>query len=184
MNEKEILVGNWWVLLLRGLFTLLFGFVAIAWPGLTLGVLVLAFALYILVEGVIDIFVGFTKIGKGGMWVLLFFMGLLQIAVGIFALKNPAISLAAVVLLIGFTFIVRGILEVVAAFDSSFSGSQRALYGIIGVLGVIVGFAVLKYPVAGSLIWVWVLGFYSLFAGPVLMAMAFELKHHLDTAKA
>ena len=47
-----ILVRQWWALILRGLFSALFGALALVWPGATLTSLILLFGLYSLVHGV------------------------------------------------------------------------------------------------------------------------------------
>jgi uncharacterized membrane protein HdeD (DUF308 family) len=51
------LVRNWWLVALRGVFTIIFGVGALLWPGLTLRVLILLFGSYALVNGI------FTVIG-------------------------------------------------------------------------------------------------------------------------
>ena len=44
---------NWWVYVMRGALALLFGLMALFWPGLTLDLLILVFGLYAIVEGII-----------------------------------------------------------------------------------------------------------------------------------
>ena len=46
---------NWWVLVLRGILGIVFGLIAYAMPGVTLGVLVLLFGAYALIDGVFAI---------------------------------------------------------------------------------------------------------------------------------
>ena len=45
------LARNWWLLLLRGIFAILFGALTFLWPGLTLITLVLLYGAYALVDG-------------------------------------------------------------------------------------------------------------------------------------
>ena len=37
----DVLVRNWWTLVLRGMLAILFGIMAWVWPGVTLGVLIM-----------------------------------------------------------------------------------------------------------------------------------------------
>ena len=54
----EAMTRNWGALAFRGLVAILFGIVAFAWPGLTIGVIVLLVAAFALVEGVINVVAG------------------------------------------------------------------------------------------------------------------------------
>ena len=47
-----LFAGRWWAVLLRGIIALAFGSLAFAWPGVTLGSLVLLFGTYALLDGV------------------------------------------------------------------------------------------------------------------------------------
>ena len=47
----DILAKNWWALALRGVIAILFAVTAFAMPGLTLTILVLFFAAYLIVDG-------------------------------------------------------------------------------------------------------------------------------------
>ena len=48
----EALSRYWWAVVLRGIAAILFGVVALVWPGPTVFVLVLLFGAYALVDGV------------------------------------------------------------------------------------------------------------------------------------
>jgi uncharacterized membrane protein HdeD (DUF308 family) len=49
---------NWWALLIRGIFPLVFGIMAFTMPGLTLTTLVLLFGIYAVVDGLSAVWVG------------------------------------------------------------------------------------------------------------------------------
>jgi len=65
----ELLLQSWWMLALRGAIALLFGFLALVWPGLTLLWLVTLFAAYALLGGVVSI-IGAVRNRQGdeGWW--------------------------------------------------------------------------------------------------------------------
>ncbi len=51
----QVLIRNWWALALRGVFGILFGLAAFLFPGITLGALILLFAIYAVLDGVFTI---------------------------------------------------------------------------------------------------------------------------------
>ena len=55
---------NWWALLLRGLLAVLFGFLALLLPGMTLWVLVLLFGSYAFVDGIFALVAGIRGTGS------------------------------------------------------------------------------------------------------------------------
>ena len=60
----------WWVILVRGILLVLLGIVMFAWPKATLLVFVVLFAAYLFVDGIMDIFEGFSerKAGQPSGW--------------------------------------------------------------------------------------------------------------------
>ncbi len=166
----------WWLLLLQGLFLILFGFVAIAWPGLTFVTLVFIFAIYILLSGVLNIIHSVIGTKDHQYWFLTLVLGIVEVSAGVYALNNPGISIAILVLLIGFTFIVRGVLGVISAFAPMYTDTHKLLLIVIGVLSVVAGIIVLRYPVAGTLAFTWVIGVYALIAGAIMIALSISVK--------
>ena len=68
----DALAKNWWLLLLRGIAAIIFGFLAFVWPGLTLLTLVLLYGAYAIVNGVLQslqLLPG-TRRGYAGGWLL------------------------------------------------------------------------------------------------------------------
>jgi len=66
------LTRNWWIVALRGVFAIIYGLMALVWPGLTLELLVLFFGAYMLMDGVFTFISAFTnRAGRERWWVLL-----------------------------------------------------------------------------------------------------------------
>jgi len=174
MEATKFLRTTWWLVLLQGLALLLFGLFAVIWPGLTLGALVVGFAVYLVVAGVINIISTLSGMSYLPLWFLRLVLAALEVGVGVYALRHLEMTAVTLVLLIGLVFIIRGILEVVSAMGDGFDGRHRSLTAILGVLGVVAGAVVWLYPGAAGLAFVWVLGIYGIVGGAFLMALAFE----------
>jgi hypothetical protein len=64
----SMLARNWWVLALRGVLAIIFGVLAIVWPGLTLLVLIALFGAYALVDGIFAVIAGIASYGQNERW--------------------------------------------------------------------------------------------------------------------
>jgi uncharacterized membrane protein HdeD (DUF308 family) len=113
---SRVLIANWWLLALRGLLGVIFGVVALAFPGSTILALVLLFSAYALVDGAFSVVAAIRAARQGQQWGLLTLQGVASIAAGVIAFLWPAITVLAFVLLIAAWSIVSGVLFVTAAF--------------------------------------------------------------------
>jgi uncharacterized membrane protein HdeD (DUF308 family) len=171
----------WWLLMLRGIALILFGVVAVVWPGLTLLALATAFAVFLLISGVVDIISGIRAEGRRSLWFLTMLLGLAEIAVAVYILKT-GLLLATFIGLLGLTLIVVGILEIIAAFEPGEDPGRRFLLIVAGALGVIAGFAVLRYPVSSGLAFTWILGAWGLVVGAIQVAMCLSIRAKMHEA--
>ena len=170
---------TWWTLVVGGVISVMFGFVAMIWPGITVGVLALLLAVFIGVDGVINIIRSVRKFGTNFFsGVLRLVLGLLEVGVSVYLLRNvgSGLAIATLALLIALTFVTRGVIGIVLAFDSSVSGGVRWFNAIIGGLAVLAGLVVVWYPGAATLAWVWVVGFFALVSGAMEIALGFMAK--------
>lgn len=161
----------------RGVFTILFGILALVWPGLTLVTFALLVTLWLLAEGVVNIIRSIGDMGKGGFgWLLHLLVAMLQLGVGAYLVQRPKITIATLVLLLGIVLVVEGVIAVVASFmDTRVTSGERLLAIVYGVLSVVVGTWVWRYPVTGTLAFVWLIGLFAVFTGPFWIAVGMDL---------
>ncbi|HZM64659.1 MAG TPA: DUF308 domain-containing protein [Candidatus Saccharimonadales bacterium] len=159
-------------LLLQGMATILFGIAAVFWPGLTSEVLVYLFAAFLLADGVIALAWGLMRLSHLARAALILLLGLAELGIGLYLVRNPIIAFATFMLILGLALIVRGVFAFAHAFTSNGLPAIKMMDAILGVLGVVIGVFVLAQPVVGGLTFVWILGLYALVSGPVLIAMS------------
>ena len=134
-----ILARNWWALVLRGIFGVLFGITAFVWPGITLAVVMLLFGAYALVDGVFAIAAAVVGSRQSLPWWALLVEGLLGIAVGVFTFFWPGITELALIFLIAAWAVVTGIFEIVAAIRLRKEIRGEWLLALSGVLSILFG---------------------------------------------
>lgn len=173
---KEFAEELWWLFILQGVASIIFGIVALFMPGTTLLTLVVILAIYAIVVGVIDLVHGFSSIGKNSTWWLSILLGLVLTGVGIYLIRHPLITLGAFIILVGTVLLVRGIFDLVASAFFSGHGHHRWLMAISGVLGVIAGIYIWNNPVGGGLVFIWALGLYALITGAMTIAYGTQMR--------
>lgn len=159
----------------QGILAILFGIAAVFWPGLTTEVLIYLFASFLLIDGVVALIIGLVHLKNFMKALLMLGLGLLELGLGLYLIRNPEVAFATLILILGLALIARGVFAFVHAFAGRGSSTIKTMHGILGMLGVIIGIFVLAQPVAGGLAFVWILGLYALVAGPVMIAMSSDM---------
>jgi uncharacterized membrane protein HdeD (DUF308 family) len=172
---SRALARNWWLVALRGVFALIFGIIALLLPGVTIAVLVLLFAAYMLVDGVFAIIAGIRAARRHERWGLLIFEGIADFAAGAIAIVWPLITVIVFVYLLAAWAIVTGGLVFSAALRLHLEHG-RWLLAFGGLVSLIWGFLLLFWPIAGAVALTWWLGAYALLFGITLLILAFRLR--------
>lgn len=167
----------WWVLLVRGLLGIGFGIGALAWPGLTILVLVVVFGVYSLLDGILDLgmAVGARSL-PGSSRGALVLMGLFGIAAGIVAFLWPDITAVALLWVIAFWAITTGVFEIVAAIRLRTEINNEWFWILSGVLSVVLGVVLVLQPGVGALAVVTTIGVFAIVWGVSLTLLSFRVK--------
>jgi len=173
-NELSVVEKQLWGLgIAQGVLAILFGVVALFWPGLTVALLIAFFGVFVLVWGIAGTIIGLASLGSNKFWWLELLFGVLAIGLGVYVLRNPVETAVIFVFYIGITFLVRGIVDLLEGlFDSARKGDSRMFSILAGVLGILAGIVTLLYPVSAGLAVVWVVGLYAVLYGSLIVAFA------------
>lgn len=172
-----IMVGNWWALALRGVLAILFGLIAILWPGITAVVLVLWFGAYALVDGIFAIVAAVRLAARHGRSGALLIEGILDIVIAAICFFWPGSALIALVYLIAIWAVISGI-ALIAAGMALIRFAGEMLLVLSGIISVLLGIILFVVPGAGVVALSWWLGIYALLFGIGLVAAAFRIRYH------
>jgi uncharacterized membrane protein HdeD (DUF308 family) len=109
-------------------------------------------------------------------WGLAVVMGVVSIILGLLAMFYPGATIVTVAIFFAAWLFVSGIYEVIVSFTRDGDTGARVLHAIIGVLSVIVGFALLRSPFQSVEVMIFVLGIFWLVQGIMTFVAAFAIK--------
>ena len=173
VDEADVLhtVGkSWWVVLVLGILSIIVGILFLVWPGATIVVVAVFFGVWLIVSGIVQLVQGFNNELDTGQRVLAVIVGVISIVLGILCFRGGiANGVYILSLFIGFSFLFRGIWQLIVGIQSKgVSGRGLLIFG--GVLGIIAGIIVLSVPLASLVtlaliagIWMIILGFIEIF---------------------
>ena len=173
------LAKNWWVLLLRGIVSILFGVLAFAMPGLTLFTLIIMYGVYAAADGVLALVAAFQGGTMAPRWWLAL-VGILGLAAAAATFFYPQITAIILIMFIGAWAIAHGVLEIVGAIQLRKEIDNEWLLGLGGAISIIFGVFVIAQPGAGALALVWLIGAYSIAFGIVLVAFSLRLRRRIS----
>ena len=175
-QPSERLREKWGWVALRGFSALIFGVLALSLPGVTLTLLVAVWGVYALMDGVLALAAG-LRMHEGGkpVWSLIL-VGLMGLAAGLTAFFWPGLTALTLMLIIGSWAIAIGLLQVVATMRLRKHIQGEWLHALSGLLSLVFGLAIVLWPGAGAIALAWLIGWFSILFGAILVTMAFSLR--------
>lgn len=171
----RFLAMSWWMLVVRGVAALLFGCLALAWPALTLFVLVLLFAVYTLAVGSLAVVASLRTRNEQGRWLVLL-LGLTSITIGIVTLLYPRMTAFVLVLIIGAGALITGVIDTWIAVRLRQEIRDEWLLWMAGVISILFGAFVLLSPGAGALALLWLIALQSIAAGVLFVIIGLRVR--------
>ena len=177
---SALLARNWWVIASRGALAILFGIIALLLPEATMLALVLLFAAYMLVDGVLAIVAGVRAARRHDRWGWLILEGAIDLIAGGIAVVWPLVTIVAFIWLLAAWAIVSGVILFAASFRLNLAHGKW-LMTLGGAVSVAWGVLLILWPLTGALVLTWWMAGYALFFGGVLLFLAFRLRRRLHT---
>lgn len=168
------LARRWPLMIARGALAVLFGVLALIWPGVTLLTLVFLWAAYTLVDGVIALVVAFR--GETDNRVVMGAVGALGVGAGLVAFIWPGITALVLLVVIAVWAIVVGLLQVVAAVRLRKTITDEWFLGVSGLLAIALGVLLLFRPEDGALALVVTIAMFALLWGVALVLFGLRLR--------
>jgi uncharacterized membrane protein HdeD (DUF308 family) len=177
----SLVARDWWVFAVRGVAAIVFGILALVWPGPTLAVLVLLFGAYAVVDG-IALLVALARgdyFARRHAWAV-GLMGVLGIIIGIATFVWPALTALTLLYLVAIWAIAIGIFQIAAAIEFRREIHGEFWMGLGGVVSIVFGALLVAFPGAGLVSLVWLVGIWASVFGISSLGLAYRL-HGIDS---
>lgn len=174
-------VGDWRLLVVRGLLALGFGVVTLVWPEITLWAVVVTWGVFALLDGLGSLVAAFTgDVVRGRAWLIVH--GVLGVAAGLVAFVWPEITGLVMLFIIAVWAFLSGLAKLVTAVQLRREIRHEWVLGAVGALSM--GFAVMLVvtPGAGVLVITWLIGWYAVVLGLAFLGLAWEVRRESSAA--
>jgi len=172
----EILGRYWWTIVLRGVFAVIFGILALALPRLTVVVMVVIFGGWAFFDGALSLATGIASARRGGRWGALVFTGVLGIVAGLVAWIWPAMTAQALLVIIAIWAILLGVLSLFTALLFSVIPGVGLVLGLAGAAALLLGILLFAHPMGGAIAVAWLVGLFALIVGGLLIFAGFFVR--------
>lgn len=164
---------TWWLVVLRGTAAVLFGLVAIFWPGISLAALVTLFGAYALLDGAVTLLLALRLPALAPGRSLLVATGLAGLAVGLVSVLWPQATVTLLIYVLAAWLVLFGLIAISHSLQMR---KQIADWPFSrgGIVLLAIGLLLALFPDAVALAATWVLGILALLIGGGLLAFAWR----------
>jgi uncharacterized membrane protein HdeD (DUF308 family) len=175
-----IAASGWQATLFIGAVTLVLGIIVTAHPSGSLNVIAVLLGVLAIVSGIFHLIRAFDRAETNRTWQAI--SGLLLVVVGVVLIRHLDLTIAAIGLLIGITWIVQGVAALIGAFAGV--GPIRGWWAVYGLVSLIAGIVVTASPVTSVTVLAVLLGIWFIIIGLFQMALALIVRHSLSSGQA
>jgi uncharacterized membrane protein HdeD (DUF308 family) len=161
----------WWLLVLFGVATLGVGIFFVVSPHETLSTFTVIAGVFLLVDGLLAIFVSIASKGDGrGLYAL---VGVLSAIAGLVLIKKPFGTLVVFTLIFGVWLVVAGVVRLVSALATP---EGRGGNIVIAIVDLVAGIVILSWPELGIATLAVIIGISLIFRGILFIAAGWVLR--------
>jgi uncharacterized membrane protein HdeD (DUF308 family) len=175
-----VAASTWQATLFIGVLTLILGIIVTIHPSGSLSVIAVLLGVLAVISGLFHLIRMFDRAEQHRIWQGI--AGLLFIVVGVLLIRHLDLTVAAIGLLVGISWIVQGVASIIAAFSGPRQG--RAWWAVFGVISVIAGIVVTASPVTSVTVLAVLLGIWFIIMGVFEISLAFIIRHALSAASS
>ncbi len=165
----------WGWIVAYGVLSVLAGLIALIWPGATLVVIAIIFALQLLFAAIYQFVFAFAIPNEmGWLRALVALLAIVSLVVAIYLLGHVGLTMLILAILLGAYWIVQGAIELFLGIGHP-EIAHRGWIVVSGILSVVAGAVVATFPGASLVFLTFVLGFWLIIFGAALIARGFLL---------
>ncbi len=174
-RTMSVLVRNWWMMAIRGVLAILFGACILAWPAVTLPMIVVLFAAYAVLDGIAAIGAAVRASERLlDAWPVAG-EGIVSVVLGVLALVWPFVSREFLQWIAAWG-IVTGVLEILAAARLPRDTAGYWLLGTGGVSSLFLAVLIVMLPHAAAATVGTLIGAYAVVFGASVSLAAFRFR--------
>lgn len=164
-------------LAVAGVASIVFGAIALFWPGITLVALTALFGAFALVYGVLALGAGLNLLAhRSTEWVPYVLGGLAGVVIGVVTFFAPGLTDLTLLYFIAAWAIIVGVFEIIAAIDGRDLVQGAGWLAVSGVLSILFGAIVAVRPGSGALAILWLIGIYAILGGASRLYAAYRMR--------
>jgi len=167
---------TWWFIALKGILFIIFGVLAVLYPGETISTVTIYLGLVILITGIIFLIGAIMNIRHKRPWEVWMLEAIIDIALGILFIFYPEWTLKFFTTLIGAWAVILGIYQLITYFKTRKVLGNNSLYLYNGIFAVVLGLLFIFNPFGPGKIVTVLIGIFAIIFGVNVLVMGINLR--------
>lgn len=180
MNQELSMLKSytdiWWLIVLRGLFSVLIGIFALAMPTKTLATITIIVGLLVLVDGVISIFSSLMHHKQNKNWWVGVMQGVFGVLIGLFVFNFPGPTIGLLLFIVALWAIISAIIYIVVALSIRNKEYGGWFLTALAVISFIFGVIAFANPYETVKVLTMLVGILALVSGIFMTAFGMEVR--------